>query len=196
MVASPVVVLMIVIIVMVITTSTTPILVVTSMVMVLVMVVAILIVMVVVVMVVVVVATTTPSSGLVVVVVVMLMVVPVVRWPVLEIPSFFHATTMIIRMSTSIFSLFLTFLVMSEVVKDARRVAVRVENFQHLLSLFVGNFLGIPRLCDGLVLVVLQSDVPQLIIRNILDINPLDFKLPLPLILCPNRGRRAIVDVA
>jgi len=52
------------------------------------------------------------------------------------------------------------------------------------LSSFVGgHLLGVARIGDWLVLVVLEPNVAQRRIRNVLDVDPADGKLAAPLVL-------------
>ena len=62
----------------------------------------------------------------------------------------------------------------------------RGDNFKHLLGLLQGHLLSVPGVGDGLVVIVLQADVPQLVIGHVLDEHPLHLKLALPLVLRPD----------
>lgn len=61
-----------------------------------------------------------------------------------------------------------------------------VDDFNHLNTVAVGNFLRVARVRDRLVFVVLQSNVTQLRVRNVLHVNPLDAERTLPLVLRPD----------
>ena len=71
----------------------------------------------------------------------------------------------------------LALLVVDKVVQDRRLVVEGVNDFQHRLRLVGRDLLGVPAVGHRLVLVVLQADVPQLGIRHVLHIDPLDLKI-------------------
>ena len=48
------------------------------------------------------------------------------------------------------------------------------------------NFLRVPGAGDRLELVVFEPDVLQLVIRNVLDVNPIHIEFPLPLWIAPD----------
>lgn len=75
---------------------------------------------------------------------------------------------------------------MHKIVKQRSGVLECVKNFEHHFSFFGRDFLCVSRVGHWLVLIVLQSDMPQLGIGHILDVNPLDLKLAFELILHPN----------
>ena len=89
----------------------------------------------------------------------------------------------------------LAFLIVREVIKDGWCVAVVVNHVKHEDAFVWRNFLRVAGVGHWLVLVVLQPDVTQLAVRNVLDVDPADSELALPLVvLCPDAGRRLEVD--
>lgn len=85
-------------------------------------------------------------------------------------------------------------LVMPEIVKDARRVTIGMQDTQHRYALRVRDFLRVPRIGHRLVLIVLELNVSQLHVRNILHVYPTDAKLTLPLVLRPDTTVALIID--
>jgi len=55
----------------------------------------------------------------------------------------------------------LTLFVVREIVENGRRVTERVDYFQNLASFIDGDFLSVPGVGDGLVLIVFEADVTQ-----------------------------------
>ena len=90
--------------------------------------------------------------------------------------------------------LLLSRLVVGEIVKDARLVAILMQDLHDLLSLLRGHLLRVARVRHRLVLVVLQPDVPQLAVGHVLHVDPLHLELSLPLVLRPHLRRRVVVD--
>lgn len=85
-------------------------------------------------------------------------------------------------------------LVMPEIVEDARRMTIGVQDTQHRNALRMRDFLRVPRIGHRLVLIVLELNVSQLHVRNILHVYPTDAKLTLPLVLRPDTTVALIVD--
>ena len=51
-------------------------------------------------------------------------------------------------------------------------------------------YLSVTGIRHGFILVILESNMSERRIRNVLDVDPFHFELPLPLVLTPNgRGR-------
>lgn len=90
--------------------------------------------------------------------------------------------------------LLLPLLVVREVVEDRRRVLEAVNDFHHLNTVTVGHLLRVTRVRHRLVLIVLQADVSQLRVRHVLDVDPLDAKRSLPLVLRPDARIGIVVD--
>lgn len=88
----------------------------------------------------------------------------------------------------------LALLVVDEVVEYRHRVLEAVDDLQRLDSLRIGHLLGIARVCDGLVFVILQSDLPKLCIRDILDVDPAHLEGTLPLVLGPHSRYGVVID--
>lgn len=77
----------------------------------------------------------------------------------------------------------LTALVMPEIVENACRMTIGMQDTQHRDALRVRDFLRVSRISYRLVLIVLELNVSQLHVRNILHVYPTDAKLTLPLVL-------------
>ena len=75
-------------------------------------------------------------------------------------------------------------------------MSVAVNDLEHHLSLVRRDFLSVSAVRHGLVLVVLQTNVTKLIIRNVLHVNPLHFKLTFEFVLNPNVAGRVMVNSA
>lgn len=90
--------------------------------------------------------------------------------------------------------LLLSLLVVREVVEDRRRVLESVNDFHHLNSVSVGNFLRVTRVRHRLVLIVLQADVTQLRVGHVLDVDPLHAERALPFVLRPDARVGIVVD--
>lgn len=100
----------------------------------------------------------------------------------------------VLRLVLATIFLLLTLLVVREVIEDRRRVLEAMNDFHHLNSVTVGNFLRVTRVCHRLVLVVLQANMTQLRIGNILNVDPLHAERALPLVLRPNARVGIVVD--
>lgn len=61
-------------------------------------------------------------------------------------------------------------------------------------SLRIGHLLGVARICDGLIFVILQPDLPQLRIWDVFDVDPAHLERALPLVLGPNVGYGIVID--
>lgn len=85
-------------------------------------------------------------------------------------------------------------LIMPEIVKDACRVTVGMQDSQHRDSLRVWDFLRVPRIGHRLVLIVLELNMSQLHVRNILHVYPTYAKLTLPLVLRPDTTVALIIN--
>lgn len=85
-------------------------------------------------------------------------------------------------------------LVMPEIIENACRMTIGVQDTQHRDAPCVRDFLRVPRIGHRLVLIVLELNVSQLHVRNILHIYPTDAKLTLPLVLRPDTTVALIVD--
>ena len=72
-------------------------------------------------------------------------------------------------------------------------MVVGVHQFHDGPPLLIGHLLSVSRVGHRLVLIVLQSDVPQLVVGNVLHIQPLQVKASFPLILCPEASVAAEV---
>lgn len=97
----------------------------------------------------------------------------------------------------------LALLVVNEVIEYRHGVLEGVDDLQRLDSLRVGHLLGVARVCDGFVFVILQPYLPKLCIRHILHVDPAHLKGALPLVLGPHvrngvviHGRHHLRDTA
>lgn len=96
--------------------------------------------------------------------------------------------------SLALILLGLATLVMPEVVEDARRVTVGMQDTQYCDTFRMWDFLCISRVGHRLIFIILKLNVSQLHIRNILHVYPTDAKLTLPLILGPDTTVALIVN--
>ena len=71
---------------------------------------------------------------------------------------------------------------------------VLVHDTQYLFALLRWHLLRVARVCHRFVLIVLQSDVTQLTVRNVLNIYPFHFNLAFSLILGPHTRSGIIVQ--
>ena len=70
------------------------------------------------------------------------------------------------------------------------------ENLRsYLLALVAENLLRISGIGDGFIFVVFQPDVTELGVGHVLDVDPLDFELSLPLVLEPDARGPVVVNV-
>lgn len=83
---------------------------------------------------------------------------------------------------------------MDEVIEYRHGVLEAVDDFQRLDSLRIRHLLGVARVCDGLVFVILQPDLPQLGIRDVLDVDPAHLEGTLPLVLRPHGRNGVVID--
>lgn len=90
---------------------------------------------------------------------------------------------------------FLPFLVMHKIIKNRSRMSVRMDDSQNLNSFSVRYLLSVSRISNRLIFIIFQTNMPQLHIRDILNINPAHLKLSLPLILRPHRAISVVVHV-
>lgn len=88
----------------------------------------------------------------------------------------------------------LALFVVDEVIEYRHRVLVAMDDLQCLHTLRVRHLLGVARVRDRFVLVVLQPDVAQLPVRDILHVNPTHLERALPLVLRPDARDRVVVD--
>lgn len=70
-----------------------------------------------------------------------------------------------------------------------------VDDFHHLNTVSVGDFLGVTRVRDRLVFIILQANMSQLRVGHVFYINPLNAERALPLILRPNTRVGIIIDL-
>jgi len=63
-------------------------------------------------------------------------------------------------------------------------MALVLEDLDHLLALVSGHLLRVPAVGDGLVLVGLDEDVPELLVWDVLELDPLHAEdaVPLPVL--------------
>lgn len=85
-------------------------------------------------------------------------------------------------------------LVMPEVVKDARRVTVGMQDTQYCDTFRVRDLLCVSRVGHRLVFIIFKLNVSQLHIRNILHVYPTDAELTLPFVLGPDTTVALIVN--
>merc|ERR1712150_14371 len=100
----------------------------------------------------------------------------------------FHIHT---RYNSLLFAIFffLAFFIVVEIIEDRSCVLITMERFQHLFSFLWRNLLGVPAISNRLILIIFQSNVTQLSIGYIFNINPLNLELSFKLILYPNTRR-------
>ena len=92
------------------------------------------------------------------------------------------------------FFFFLPFFIVNKIVKNRSLVSKSVDDLQDQLALVRGHFLGVPAVRHRLVLIVLQTNVSQLIIRHVLHVDPFDLELTLEFVLDPHVARRVVVN--
>lgn len=85
-------------------------------------------------------------------------------------------------------------LVMPEIIEYTRGVSIGMQYTQHRDALCVRHLLGVSRIRNRFVLIVLELNVPQLHIRHVLHVYPTYAKLALPLVLGPDTTVALIVD--
>lgn len=87
----------------------------------------------------------------------------------------------------------LAFLVVDKVIEYRHRVLVAMDDLQRLDSLRIGHLLGVSRVRNGLVFVILQHHPSQLSVRDVFDVDPAHLEGALPLVLRPNTGYGVVI---
>ncbi len=67
------------------------------------------------------------------------------------------------------------------------------DDLQHLLGLLQRHLLRVTGVGHGLVVIVLQADVPELAVGHVFNKQPVHVEFALPLVLRPNAGTGAVV---
>ncbi len=67
------------------------------------------------------------------------------------------------------------------------------NDLQHLLGLLQRHLLRVTGVGHGLVVIVLQADVPELAVGHVFNKQPVHVEFALPLVLRPNAGAGAVV---